>query len=174
MTTSDRNSEDKGIVDLARVVEIYGADENRWPADKRLAFAEMRRRIGMTDRKIREERALDTLLDKATAPTPPPGAVDRIVQAALTSGAGPPASADVITLPRREPQQGPKIGRSAWHSAAGLIAASMMLGMVVGTTQFAEHVFSGFADAALSEDAESDEYALDLILFDLVDEEGEP
>jgi hypothetical protein len=130
--------------DLQRVVDAYGADRTRWPAPDRLRFAafiasDARARAIMTD-----AETLDRLLDSAPTVS---GAREhalaaRIVASVPGSVVAVPAMS-VVTMQRRPTRMMAALRRPA----AALLAASLVLGIVVGA--------SGISGSALNVVAET-------------------
>ncbi len=172
MTSRTDKGRDGHLSRLAEIVEAYGADESRWPPEERAALAGLRDGVGPAGKALREEAALDRLLDAVPAPVPPKGSVDRILRAAAASGRSAGPSADIIPMtPRPVAPRAQTTFSGLWPSAAGLIAASLMLGLVAGASPYSDIVFPGFYDPAISDDRTAEEYMVDLLLFDLVEDE---
>ena len=141
MTKMDKRAEDREA--LERLLDIYGADRTRWPARERLRFAGVVSEDKLAARMLAEADALDQLLEQA--PRASSADVDalkeRIMAAALRAqraaacrrcfgqagfGQGRP--------PRRPTGPfNPRFTRSQWP-AAGMLAASLVLGVMLGWT----------------------------------------
>jgi anti-sigma factor RsiW len=144
MTSDDKRWAD--LTALERVLEVYGSNEERWPAAERARLGA----VIQTDRKATAMLAQVRALDRVLAYAPRPSAAseqalaDRIVQAAVadTARRAAPAGSNVIAWPERGraavPARTPV--RAAWPAAA-LLAASLVAGVFVG--------FSGQATPAM-------------------------
>ena len=154
--------------EIERLLEAYGADSARWPEAARvrvaplLAESVLAERVGVRAR-IAEARALDRLLDSASRPAPAPAReaalADRILAAALSereqaapesgtqSVAEAPAAGGTV-LPWRPKARGPAPApaRTRWR-AAGLMAASLAAGLVIGASANLAPVAQEIADA---------------------------
>jgi hypothetical protein len=127
------------VLALERHLEIYGADQTRWPQQARERFALVLARDARARALLAEARALDRLLDRA----PLPGAgreralCDRIV-AKVSSGCNgarrDQGKARVIELPPRREQSRTTAAapRILWQTAA-LLAASLAIGVYLGS-----------------------------------------
>ena len=153
MTKMDKRAEDREA--LERLLEIYGADRTRWPARERLRFAGVIGDDKVAARMLAEAGALDRLLEQA--PRANGADIDalkeRIMAAALRSGppqlavvaSGQPASGRVMPVLGRRPAFAAMFGRGEWPAAA-LLAASLVLGVMLGS--------AGTFDATMQEMAE--------------------
>lgn len=120
---------------LERMLEAFGADKARWPADRRAGAEALLARQDASGaaarRLLAEARGLDRLLAASPAPADLTALADRI---AATAGALPPAPAEIITLPaarRSDVRSKPSYGARSW-TAAAVLAASLLVGVVVG------------------------------------------
>lgn len=139
----EREAERKAELDaLARLLDSHGGDGERWPAAERMRFATLLAQDERARRLVREAQALDALLD--LAPTVA-ASRRRELQARLMNqvreGDGPaPATASVIDFAPRgthRPPSGvglPMRARSGPLAAAALMAASLVLGVMVGAS----------------------------------------
>jgi len=154
MSTRDRQL--KELDALERLLDVYGADRTRWPARERLQFASLITDEPEAQRLMAEAVALDRLLDVApTARTEQEqGLIGRIVAAArvqqhkpLSASEVAPAVSNIVKLPAwvRWPQIAGAFGASDWP-AAGLLAASLVLGVMLGS--------AGMLDSTMQEVAE--------------------
>ena len=153
MTKMDKRAEDREA--LERLLEIYGADRTRWPARERLRFAGIVGDDQVAARMLAEAGALDRLLEQA--PRASVADIDalkeRIVAAALRSGApqlavvagGKASSGRVTPVQTRGPAFAARFGRGQWPAAA-MLAASLVLGVMLGST--------GTLDATMQEVAQ--------------------
>lgn len=162
MTSQDRKEQQD---ELQALLDTWGAEPARWPPKVRLRIAELSGPAAGPI--IAEARALDRLLDmvdeKPAGQTPArTGALaDRIMAAANADGSpasGPVRKAEIIELPRRPvvPAQAPAVRHGSsglpaiagrrWHTA-GLLAASLLVGIFVGGTLNIAPVVQEFAEA---------------------------
>lgn len=156
---------------LTALLDVCGADRTRWPARARLRFASLIVEDSTARRLVSEARALDRLLDTA----PQIGAArqqalaDRIVETAVTqgrgvrSGQGAPVNSPVVAFPGRSLRKS-----SVWQAAA-LLAASLLLGIVVGTSGRLQ--LSADQLAGLSSTGDPGQVAFGLDLSDMSDED---
>jgi hypothetical protein len=144
------------LADFERLLEVYGGDRARWPAEMRAAAAQLVARDGKARRLLAEAEGLDRVLERA--PLPPLAAeaalADRIVAAALRSprivsiaterfqGIHRPAAAAA--------EQAQRSGRAGFSrsnaSAAGLLAASLVGGILLGLSGLPQGVVPRLAD----------------------------
>jgi hypothetical protein len=154
MSTRDRQL--KELDALERLLDVYGADRTRWPARERLRFASLITDEPEAQRLMAEAVALDRLLDVAPAARKDQeqGLTGRIVAAArgqqhkpLRGSEVAPAISNIVKLPAwvRRPQIARAFGASDWP-AAGLLAASLVLGVMLGS--------AGMLDSTMQEVAE--------------------
>jgi hypothetical protein len=143
--------------EFERLLDIYGGDRTRWPIDARAAAAHLVARDADARRLLAEAEALDRVLERAPLPALATEAAlaDRIVAAAQRSprivtihGAGPqrtekaPGLPAVRTVAARPPRINRKVG------AAGLLAASLVLGVVIGRTNLPHQLLPELAELA--------------------------
>jgi hypothetical protein len=138
MTKMEKQAEDREA--LERLLDIYGADRTRWPARERLRFASVVSEDKAAARLLAEATALDRLLEQA--PRASVADIDalkeRIMAAALRSGApqlavvasGKPAGGNLLSVRRQSIAA--RFGRGEWPAAA-LLAASLVLGVMLGS-----------------------------------------
>jgi hypothetical protein len=146
------------LAELESLLDAYGGDRARWPADRRAAGEALIKDDVAARRLLDEARALDRVLAHAPLPETASlkGIEDRIVAAALAErlagghavdrGLMPPEArkaSTVIGLPHRArtgqaTAPHPQLARrpSRWQPAAAL-AASLALGVVVGLADLA-------------------------------------
>ncbi len=153
MTTKDRRTEDRQA--LERLLEVYGADRTRWPARERLRFASLVAEDAATRRLMAEATALDSLLDlapKASAAREH-ALKERIVAAALRQAE--PRFAVVARSIRSEGAGWRALARgvpaSGGWAAGGLLAASLVVGVLLGS--------AGTFDTAVQQVAEATGYS---------------
>jgi hypothetical protein len=161
------------LAEFERLLDVYGADRARWPAEARAAAAHLAARDAEALRLLAEAEALDRILQSAPVPALAAEAAlaERIVAAAQRSprmvklaGAAPatPAAAPVHAGASLPVVAGNGPGRARlrlWSreaGAVGLLAASLVIGVVIGHSKLPPQIVPALADmAGLS--AESDE-----------------
>lgn len=160
MTTKDNRVEDRQA--LAHLLEVYGADRTRWPARERLRFASLVAEDDAARRLLAEASALDSLLDLApkASDAREHALKERIVAAALRS-----AEPRFAVVAGREEKsrsatswrawmRGPSVSQapasSGW-AAGGLLAASLVVGVLLGS--------AGTFDTAVQQMAEATGYS---------------
>lgn len=156
MDDSETSRRDPTVDRLARVTASYGADPARWPEDERAALQDVLTGMDAAAGQIDEEKALDRLLDLVPPPEPPPGSVDRILSAAGIE----PRGASVVAFPH--PPRARPVGLR-FRPAIGLIAASLVLGIITGSYRVADPDFLDTNGERLvgpgdSEPAQADDY----------------
>ena len=149
MTTKDRHAEDREA--LTQLLEVYGADRTRWPARERLRFAGLVCEDREAHSLVAEAAALDRLLDLApkASENRERALADRIV-----------ATAVAARRPSRRPFLAGRFAGSEWP-AAGLLAASLVLGVFVGSTGTLDPTVQEVAEVA-GIATESDDFQLAL------------
>ncbi len=140
------------LTELQGLLDAWGGSPLRWPPQVRLRIAEISAAVPTAEAMLAEARALDALLDRTEAvPARPSRAgatalADRIMAAAGAGTAAPARSAQVIAMPQRKPVAVPVRSRSPWH-AAGLMAASLLVGLYIGGSINLGPVMEELADA---------------------------
>lgn len=133
------------LAQFERLLEVYGSDRTRWPAEARTGAAQLVGRDATARQLLAEAEALDRVLDRA--PLPPlarePVLAERIVAAALRSprmvklddapsGAAPRAASPVGLEADAASAAGARTALSSFGRAAGLLAASLTIGVFLG------------------------------------------
>jgi hypothetical protein len=152
MTNKDTQATDREA--LARLLEIHGADRTRWPARERLRFAGVISEDKAAEKLLAEAEALDRLLDKA--PRASAAGIDalkeRIMAAALKAHEPHVAviagGKNVVALPQVQRGRRPLTARFVEWPAAAVLAASLVLGVMLGTTGTVETTMQEMAQAA--------------------------
>jgi hypothetical protein len=161
------------MAELERLLEVYGADRARWPAEVRAAAAQVVAASAEARRLLAEAEALDRVLERAPVPglAAEVALAERIVAAAQRSPrivalpgahrsaeeASPGEAALVLARAagasrRRQRPSGP--GRwgprllSREMGAAGLLAASLAMGVVIGNLSLPPQLLPALADMA--------------------------
>lgn len=132
---SRQNMDRRDLELLERVLDVYGADRDRWPAADRLRLARLVAESGEARRMLREAAALDRLIDMApsVAAEREAALAARIVARARTTprlaGSRPDAA---TTRFARAPVNAAvaRFGRIA--PAVSLLAAALVLGIFTG------------------------------------------
>jgi len=156
--------DDRSVVTIgafAALIDAYGGDPKRWPAERRAAMERLLGEDAGARRLQEEASALDRVL--AAAPQVPasrePGLADRIVRAASAGtgampGEGPSGAtartADVIDLDARRRQKGVAAAPAAFsrgRQVAAALAASLVLGMVIGASDWTRAEIAPLAHA---------------------------
>lgn len=120
MTQEDR-------VALEQLLDTHGGDRTRWPAADRLRFASMIARDPGAKRLVAEAAVFDRLLDMAPGPVP---AQERMVTERVAALAM--AERRSASVPRATPSLARPARRETRWPAAALLAASLILGVVIG------------------------------------------
>lgn len=157
MTTGERQD---GLQRLASVLEAYGADPARWPPGERTRLVALTAADAQAAKLVAEARALDRLL--ATPPARDRAAEANLLEAIVARAEATPQpkaetvhGAEVIDLddardarrqtPARQARMRPAAG--TWR-AAGLLAASLLVGLYLGVSGIAAPAIVGLAEAA--------------------------
>jgi hypothetical protein len=143
------------IAEFERLLDVYGSDRARWPVEARASAGQLVARDKVARRLLAEAEALDRALETAPLPSLAREAAlaDRIIAAARRSPrmvpAAPAAAAaapgparvvgNVISLPVAHPRT-PWPVRRATGGAAGLLAASLALGLFLGLSSYSQGV----------------------------------
>jgi hypothetical protein len=145
------------LVDFERLLDVYGGDRTRWPAEARAAAAQLAARDARARRVLAEAEALDRVLERAPLPSLAVEAAlaERIVAAAQRSPRIvkiPAGQSSVISLPGNEvlPQQKPRSWKQQFLRsdvrAAVVLAASLVVGIFIGISNVPQNVLPGLAD----------------------------
>ena len=139
--------------ELAHLLDAWGGTPARWPPLVRERIGQIVAAEPGGQALLAEARALDRLLDpdRETAAPVPHGLVDRIMTAALADAPTGRRTADrlpakMITLPTRPRPQAAPVTRGQWR-AAGLMAASLLLGIYIGGAVNLAPALQDLADA---------------------------
>src|SRR5262249_25951605 len=112
---------------LRELLEAYGGEPGRWPANERAAAIALLAHDEEAARLQRAAAAIDSLLDRAPPIAPPIIDAEKLV-AEIT--AEPQSTAEVVTLrPKRQASPG-----AFWLKVASLAAAAL-IGFLVSATQ---------------------------------------
>jgi len=132
---------------LKEVLSIYGANPSHWPDDERVELLAVANSSGDVSAFVRGAREIDLVLDSAPKLEMPQGAIGRLKTAVGISGnedkdevrvAEP--NAEIIKFSSRKMDQAepPHQNRRDIFAAVTAIAACLVLGVLVGTSQLAE------------------------------------
>ena len=152
MTNKDTRATDREA--LARLLEIHGADRTRWPARERLRFAGVISEDKTAAKLLAEAEALDRLLDQAPRASDAgiEALKERIVAAALRTHephlAVIAGGKKVAVLPQARLGRRSLATRFIEWPAAAVLAASLVLGVMLGTTGTFETTMQEVAQVA--------------------------
>lgn len=151
---TNMNNSGMTLADFERLLDIYGGDRTRWPADGRAAAAQLVSRDAKARRILAEAEALDRVLERAPLPSlaVEAGLAERIVAAAQRSprivrSAGEMAAAPSTTGAATRAQEPARRGRRDLRAAA-LLAASLLVGIFIGASSVPQDVLPALADLA--------------------------
>lgn len=162
---TNMNNTTMTLADLEALLDVYGGDRTRWPADARASVAQLVARDAKAVRLLAEAEALDRVLERAPLPSLAREAAlaDRIVAAAGRSPrmvklvpAGTEAEAEDAAQPAAAPLRRPGArGVSLMRTearAAGLLAAALMFGVVMGISNLPQRLLPMLAGMVTSAD----------------------
>jgi hypothetical protein len=151
------------LAEFARLLDVYGAERTRWPVEARASAAVLVSGDAEARRLLAETQALDRVLERA----PVPGSVvetalaERIVAAAQRSPrivrlpvaprvAEEASAGEAAVLPAPAVGHGHRRLRlfSRQMGAAGVLAASLMVGVVIGNAGLPAQLLPALADMA--------------------------
>ena len=160
MTKMNKRAEDREA--LERLLDIYGADRTRWPARERLRFAGVISEDKTAAHMLAEADALDRLLEQAprASSADVEALKERIMAAALRAKApqlavvaGGKTVASKVAAGR--PAVGVRFARGEWPAAA-MLAASLVLGVMLGSTGSLDSTFQEVAEVTGLRSAQTD------------------
>jgi hypothetical protein len=140
------------IADFAHLLDVYGSDRTRWPVEARAGAGQLVARDKAARRLLAEAEALDKTLERAPLPSLAAEAAlaDRIIATARRSPRMVPAfNMTAVGGPRRIASNVVRLpglpARPRWlptglASAAGMLAASLALGVFLGVSNFSQGV----------------------------------
>ena len=147
------------LADFERLLDVYGGDRTRWPAEARAAAAQLVARDAKARRMLAEAEVLDRVLERAPLPSLAVEAAlaERIVAAAqrsprivkIASG-----QSSVVSLPDGRGTAAAAIRILETRilrgdvRAAALLAASLMVGIFIGISNVPQSVVPALADLA--------------------------
>ena len=139
------------IADFERLLDVYGSDRTRWPVEARACAGQLVARDKTARRLLAEAEALDKTLERAPLPSLAAEAAlaDRIIAAArrsprmvaasktLAAGGARRVAGNVVRLPGLAAR--PRwLTRTGLASAAGMLAASLALGVFLGVSNLSQ------------------------------------
>jgi hypothetical protein len=157
MTSMSNNT--MTIADFERLLDVYGSDRTRWPVEARASAGQLVARDRAARRLLAEAEALDRTLERAPLPSLAEEAAlaDRILVAARRSPRMVPAAkADAAEMARRVIDNVVRLpslrARPRWlrptgfGGAAGMLAASLALGVFLGLSNLSQGVLPALED----------------------------
>jgi len=139
------------IADFAHLLDVYGSDRTRWPVEARACAGQLVARDKAARRLLAEAEALDKTLERAPLPSLAAEAAlaDRITATArrsprmvpashMTAAGGPRAASNVVRLPSLPAR--PRWLPTGLAGAAGMLAASLALGIFLGVSNLSQGV----------------------------------
>jgi len=147
------------LADFERLLDVYGGDRTRWPAEARAAAAQLVARDAKARRTLAEAESLDRVLERAPLPSLAVEAAlaERIVAAAqrsprIVKTAG--GQSPVVSLPEDRAVPPPRTASRKFGllrgeiRAAAVLAASLMVGIFIGISNVPQSVMPALADLA--------------------------
>ena len=147
------------LAELERLLEIYGSDRTRWPAEARAGASQLVSRDKAARRLLVEAEALDRALERA--PLLSLGRetelADRIAAAAVRSprivhlnsapGRSAPAGSESdVSPPAGSPARGEWRMATRLGGAAGVMAASLAVGIMIGLSSLPQPLAPAFEE----------------------------
>ncbi|MGI9481546.1 MAG: hypothetical protein ACR2OR_04210 [Hyphomicrobiales bacterium] len=142
---------------LEVVLAAYGADPARWPEDERISLLLEVKEIEL-EQQTREAKEIDFVLGAAHAPAMPHGAIERLMS---KTNSGTQKCAEIVELSARRAAP-PRPMVLEFLPAGVAIAACLLLGVFIGTSQFAEQYLPVGSMVAANEADFQDDGILDL------------
>jgi hypothetical protein len=156
------------IGQFERLLDVYGSDRTRWPVEARAGAGQLVARDRAARRMLAEAEALDRALERAPMPSLAKEAAlaerilaaarrsPRMVQAARPDAskveanaagddAGQRVATNVVFLPSLR-ARGARLSRTAFGGAAGMLAASLVLGVYLGLSNLSQGVVPALED----------------------------
>ena len=147
------------IAEFERLLDIYGSDRTRWPVEARASAGHLVARDRAARRLLAEAEALDRALERAPLPTLAQEAAiaERIVGAAkrtprvvpaakaapaqqTSRGADNHSADNVVRLSGLRQRAQRLTGRSSLGGVAGALAASLVVGILIGHSNLTQPV----------------------------------
>jgi len=151
---TSRNEKNMSIADFERLLEVYGSDRTRWPVEARAGAGQLVARDKAARRLLAEVESLDRALERAPLPSLAREAElaerilasarrsPRMVHAVKDTAARPAASrvGNVIRFPAFAGSPRWLTERTALGGAAGTLAASLALGILIGLSSMTQSI----------------------------------
>jgi hypothetical protein len=146
---------------LQHLLEVHGADRSRWPAAERLRLAPLIAGDARAKTALSEAQAFDRLLDLAPSVSiERERALARRIATAAAEQALRPAS-NVVALKLKPASI---LAAGLRHPAAALLAASLVIGIIVGSSGVTQPAFALIAETVgLSDDEPELAFAGDVL-----------
>ncbi len=144
-------NKDHGKVRLQQLLAAYGADRAKWPEPDRVRFAEHVLEEALPSDEVAGAQELDDILSHATAPTAHASAAARIAEE-IVKQPGAEISGNVVEFAAEAGSRKraiPPIRAALWPDAA-LIAASLVIGIVLGQSELLTEISFGFGSTGIS------------------------
>ena len=133
------------LTEFERLLEVYGSDRTRWPVAARASAGQLVTRLPAARRLLAEAEAVDRVLERApmTSLAREAALAERIIAAARRSprmvakSAATRPSTDAEELPDQPRGLTP---RTTFGGAAGALAASLVLGVLIGLSSLSQSV----------------------------------
>ena len=133
------------LTEFERLLEVYGSDRTRWPVAARASAGQLVTRLPAARRLLAEAEAVDRVLERApmTSLAREAALAERIIAAARRSprmvakSAATRPSTDAEELPDQPRWLTP---RTTFGGAAGALAASLVLGVLIGLSSLSQSV----------------------------------
>jgi len=138
---TNATNDDMTLAEFERLLDVYGSDRSRWPVTARASAGQLVARLAVARRLLAEAEGLDRVLERAPMPTLAREAAlaERILVAARRSPRMVAAAAPGPTgVPA--PAAAPPVQRWPFGSAAGALAASLMLGVLIGLSSLSQSI----------------------------------
>jgi len=135
---SKKSQADEHLQELTSLLDVYGADKGRWPAADRMRVSAAIASDPRAQKLFAQAEAFDRLLDMAPRVTPDRerALAQRIVASVAADQSRLPLHPPTNVIPlsiARKPAPTAQ-GRPTRQAAAALLAASLVLGIFVGTS----------------------------------------
>jgi anti-sigma factor RsiW len=128
---------------LRHLLDVYGADRTRWPAAERLQLSRFIASDPRARTELAEAAALESVLDRAPRVS---AERERVVLARIESIIAADVGASRPTQPTKPERKAP-IRSLLLRPVSALLAASLMLGIVSGSSSFMSPTIDALADA---------------------------
>jgi hypothetical protein len=150
---ANTSEDDMTLPEFERLLEVYGSDRSRWPVAARASAGQLVARTAAARRLLAEAECLDRVLGRAPLPTLAREAAlaERILTSARRSPRMVPAVAGAAQPTARTvggvaPNGGLRTqprwlaSKAAFGSAAGALAASLTIGVLIGLSSVSQSI----------------------------------